>query len=298
MNKKTFIKKIIISLVSFSLNFLCFAEKIQFSANSMTGKTNDSSSTTQLDGNAYILTETIEISADSISLFGDDYRFIKAFGNIKGKNLETKMEFSADVLNFDRTTKIATLIGNVKLIDIENSVTAKAQRIEYDQEKEIAILQIEVNLTQKENECSGAYAIYHKIDQILELSGNAQVKQNQDTFRAQNIHFDMETEEIKLGGNVKGSVTEKKDSKTTETTTNKDKKQTGKQKASENSENVVDKQFEVKEDNSKEEQNNTEIVDVKKEETESSVVKKVVQNNDSQENALRDDINENQKEGN
>ena len=35
----------------------------------------------------------------------------------------------------------------------------------------------------------------------------------------------METEEIKLGGNVKGSVTEKKDSKTTETTTKKDKKQ-------------------------------------------------------------------------
>lgn len=211
MNKKTFIKKIIISLVSFSLNFLCFAEKIQFSANSMTGKTNDSSSTTQLDGNAYILTETIEISADSISLFGDDYRFIKALGNIKGKNLETKMEFSADVLNFDRTTKIATLTGNVKLIDIENSVTAKAQRIEYDQKKEIAILQIEVNLTQKENECSGAYAIYHKIDQILELSGNAQVKQKKDTFRAQNIYFNMDTEEIKLGGNVKGSVTDTKE---------------------------------------------------------------------------------------
>ena len=95
--------------------------------------------------------------------------------------------------------------------DIENSVTAKAQRIEYDQEKEIAILQIEVNLTQKENECLGAYAIYHKKDQVLEISGNAQVKQKQDTFRAQNIHFNMETEEIKLGGNVKGSVTEKKD---------------------------------------------------------------------------------------
>ena len=276
MNKNICIKKIIISLVSFSLNFLCFAEKIQFSANSMTGKTNDSSSTTQLDGNAYILTETIEISADSISLFGDDYRFIKALGNIKGKNLETKMEFSADVLNFDRTTKIATLTGNVKLIDIENSVTAKAQRIEYDQEKEIAILQIEVNLTQKENECSGAYAIYHKIDQILELSGNAQVKQKQDTFRAQNIHFNMETEEIKLGGNVKGSVTEKKDSKTTETTPKKDKNQSKVQKKSEDSENSVEKKNDSKELSSEVLQNNDETTEIK-EENKSTIVQKVEQ---------------------
>ena len=75
---------------------------------------------------------------------------------------------------------------------------------------------INENLTQKENECSGAYAIYHKIDQILELSGNAQVKQKKDTFRAQNIYFNMDTEEIKLGGNVKGSVTDTKESDTKE----------------------------------------------------------------------------------
>ena len=126
------------------------------------------------------------------------------------------MEFTADTLNFDRTTKIAKLIGNVELIDTENSVKAKAQRIEYNQDKEIAILQIEVYLTQKENECTGAYAIYHKKQQILELSGNAQVKQKKDIFRAQNIYFNMDTEEIKLGGNVKGSVTDTKESETKE----------------------------------------------------------------------------------
>ena len=192
------------------------AENIIFSANSMNGKSNDKNSTTELKGNAYILTSSMEIKADSIVLFGEDYRFIKATGNISGKNLETKMEFTADTLNFDRTTKIAKLIGNVELIDTENSVKAKAQRIEYNQDKEIAILQIEVNLTQKENECTGAYAIYHKKQQVLELSGNAQVKQKKDTFRAQNIYFNMDTEEIKLGGNVKGSVTDTKESDTKE----------------------------------------------------------------------------------
>ena len=211
MNKKSFIKYFYISIFLFVIHSQLFAEKIIFSANSMTGKTGDSSSTTELKGNSYILTETMEISADAITLSGDDYRFIEAIGKVKGKNLETKMEFTADTLNFDRTTKIAKLIGNVELIDTENSVKAKAQRIEYNQDKEIAILQIEVNLTQKENECTGAYAIYHKKQQVLELSGNAQVKQKKDTFRAQNIYFNMDTEEIKLGGNVKGSVTDTKE---------------------------------------------------------------------------------------
>lgn len=216
MNKKSFIKYFYISIFLFVIHSQLFAEKIIFSANSMTGKTGDSSSTTELKGNSYILTETMEISADAITLYGDDYRFIEATGKVKGKNLETKMEFTADTLNFDRTTKIAKLIGNVELIDTENSVKAKAQRIEYNQDKEIAILQIEVNLTQKENECTGAYAIYHKKQQVLELSGNAQVKQKKDTFRAQNIYFNMDTEEIKLGGNVKGSVTDTKESDTKE----------------------------------------------------------------------------------
>lgn len=211
MNKKSFIKYFYISTFLFVIHSQLSAEKIIFSANSMTGKTGDSSSTTELKGNSYILTETMEISADAITLSGDDYRFIEATGKVKGKNLETKMEFTADTLNFDRTTKIAKLIGNVELIDTENSVKAKAQRIEYNQDKEIAILQIEVYLTQKENECTGAYAIYHKKQQILELSGNAQVKQKKDTFRAQNIYFNMDTEEIKLGGNVKGSVTDTKE---------------------------------------------------------------------------------------
>ena len=211
LNKKSFI-----SLLLIIFTMTIHAENIIFSANSMNGKSNDKNSTTELKGNAYILTSSMEIKADSIVLFGEDYRFIKATGNISGKNLETKMEFKSDFLDFDRTTKIAVLSGNVSLIDTENSVTAKAQRIEYDQNKEIAILQIEINLTQKENECTGAYAIYYKKDQILEISGNAQVKQKKDTFRAQNIHFDMETEEITLGGNVKGSVTDTKETTTKE----------------------------------------------------------------------------------
>jgi len=195
------------------LSISLFAEKISFSANSMTGQAGNSNSTTRLAGSAYIVTETMEISSDYIELSGDDYRFIKAEGNVVGKNIETNMEFTCNQLEYDRTTKVASLKGNVNLVDVDNNVRADAQMIDYNQDTNIAILQIKINLTQKDNVCTGEYAVYQKDEQLLELSGNAQIKQKDDTFRAQHITLNMDTQEITLDGNVKGSVKDTKEKK-------------------------------------------------------------------------------------
>ena len=186
------------------------AEKIIFSANRMTGQAGNSSTTTTLSGNAYIKTETMEIQADDVELSGDNYRYIKASGNITGKNTESHMDFTCESLEYDRTTKIALLKGNVKLDDKDNDVRAESQIIEYNQDLEIAILQVQIRLTQKDNICTGSYAVYYKTSQLLEISGNAQVQQKEDVFRAQNITLDMNTQDITLGGNVKGKVTDTK----------------------------------------------------------------------------------------
>lgn len=208
-------KNISIILVLFSVSYI-FAERIIFSANNMTGKSGDSNTTTTLNGNGYIKTKSMEIQADYIELSGDDYRYISANGKVSGKNLEANMDFTCDEIEYDRETKIAKLKGNVELVDIDNDVKAKAQIISYDQNADIAILQVRINLTQKDNVCSGSYAIYYKKDQILELSGNAQIKQKDDTFRAQHITLDMDTQDITLGGNVKGTVTDSKSKDTEE----------------------------------------------------------------------------------
>ncbi len=205
-NKITFLS--LISLILMPLS----AEKILFSANRMTGQAGNTNTTTTLSGNAYIKTESMEIQADNVELSGDNYRYIKSTGNISGNNSEAHIEFTCDSLEYDRTTKIALLKGNVKLLDKDNDVTANAQIIEYNQDSEIAILQIQINLTQKDNVCSGSYAVYYKDSQLLEISGNAQVMQKEDLFRAQYITLDMNTQDITLGGNVKGKVTDTKES--------------------------------------------------------------------------------------
>ena len=204
-------KKVILLSVIFIFSFsFVFGEKITFSASSMSGQAGNTNTTTMLKGNAYIKTETMEINADEVELSGEDFRYIKATGKVEGKNLETKMDFSCESLEYDRELKTAVLKGGVVFKDVENDVEANAEVIEYNQETEIVILQINVKLIQEDNVCTGSYGIYYKENQLLELSGNAQVQQKDDTFRAQHITLNLDTQEITLGVNVKGSVTDTK----------------------------------------------------------------------------------------
>ncbi|MGP1602840.1 MAG: LptA/OstA family protein [Treponema sp.] len=196
------------SLVLFTAS-LC-AEKISFSAGSMKGIVGDKSDTTELSGGAYVLTESMEISADSIKMSGKDFRFIEAAGTVKGKNSEAELEFECGSLKYDRETKIAELFDSVSLTDVKNNVTATAQMIEYNQTSDIAVMQMEIELKQKDNVCKGAYAVYRKKDQMLELSGNAQIKQGDDSFRAQEITLNLDSQEITLDGRVKGSIVDER----------------------------------------------------------------------------------------
>lgn len=237
-------KKLLCSLIFiFSINAL-FAEKIIFSANSMSGQTGNSNTTTSLKGNAYIKTESMEIQADFIELSGEDYRNIMAKGNVVGTNTESHMDFTCEEMTYDRETKVATLQGNVNLTDTDNDVKAQAQIIEYNQDTDIAVLQIRINLLQKDNVCTGSYAVYNKEQQILEISGNAQVKQKEDIFRAQHITLDMDTQDITLGGNVKGTVTDSKEVKPKEDKTDK----SGKDKKEDTTEDSETENSETKQD--------------------------------------------------
>ena len=204
--KKLSVFTVVFTLISFSI----FSETITFSADSMTGTAGSKKDVTVLSGNACVKTSSMEIKADSIELSGEDFRFITADGNVTGSNSESKMDFTCGKFKFDRITKIARLEDSVNLIDMTNDVDAEAQLIEYNQTTEIAVMQIGVTLKQKDNTCTSAYAVYRKNDQILEMSGNPKIIQGQDSFRAQEITLNLESQEITLDGRVRGTVSDTK----------------------------------------------------------------------------------------
>lgn len=192
-----------------------FADTIQFKADSMTGNTGTGQENTVLSGRAWISTEDIEINAETIELSGSNYDIITATGNVSGVNTGSGISFTADRLSYDRRTDIVKLEGNVTLVDTENEVTATAYLIEYNQKTETAVLQMNVRLVQKESICTSALATWRKDEKMLEMSGSPKIVRKDDTFTAQEITFNLDTEEITLDGKVRGTVTDTSGTETT-----------------------------------------------------------------------------------
>ncbi len=189
------------------------AETITFRADRMTGNTKDGEDYAKLIGNASILTSSVELYADTIELSGTDYRYIKAVGNVSGSNTKSKIDFTCVEFFYDRVTKISNMQDTVHLVDRENETVANSQLMEYNENDGSVVMQISVAMQQKDNVCTGSYAIYNTNLRTLFLSGNPQITQGSDTFRAQEIVLNLDTNEVTLDGRVRGSVTKTNDKK-------------------------------------------------------------------------------------
>ncbi|MCR5623288.1 MAG: organic solvent tolerance protein OstA [Treponema sp.] len=186
-----------------------YGEMVMFRADSMTGKSGNTGEFARLSGNASITTSSVEIFADVIELSGKDYRYIKAIGNVSGSNIKEKIDFTCAEMLYDRELKLSSMQDTVHLVDRANETIANAQMMEYDEKSGSVVMQISVAMQQKDNVCTGSYAIYNTQTRKLFLSGNPQVIQGTDTFRAQEIVLDLDTNEVTLDGRVRGAVKRK-----------------------------------------------------------------------------------------
>jgi lipopolysaccharide export system protein LptA len=102
--------------------------------------------------------------------------------------------------------KIARLEGNSTLEDRKNEIVARARFIEYNDEQEIAMLQISVRLFKDNLVCRSEYAVYRRNEKTLVLSGFPVVFKKDDEFRADRIHVDLDTDDVIMEGDVRGSI--------------------------------------------------------------------------------------------
>ena len=193
--------------------------KITFSADKLQGSGGKGQTSTSLTGNAKVSVDSLNIYGERIELYGKDYRYIKASGNVTGEDAEKGFTFSAASLSYDRETEVAEFMGQAKVEDTKNKVETSAERIEYNQKTEIILLQMAVKLKSKGIACDSLFAVYNRNTSMLELTGKPTVKKGKDEFKAARISVNLDTEDIKLEGKVSGSVTEEKEEETTKTET-------------------------------------------------------------------------------
>ncbi|MCL2382553.1 MAG: hypothetical protein FWC64_13355 [Treponema sp.] len=177
-----------------------------FRADSMSGGRATGREITVLTGNAEVLADNFLLRADRIEIHGSDNRFIEGVGNVEGHELEKDIFFRTDRLRYDRTLRIARLEGNSTLEDRQNEVVARARFIEFDDMNEIAVLQVSVRLFSEDLVCRADYAVYNRIEQTLLLSGFPVVHRDGDEFRADRIMVDLNTNDIVMEGDVRGSI--------------------------------------------------------------------------------------------
>ena len=177
-----------------------------FKADRMSGGKATGREITVLSGNAEVLSDKLLLQADRIEIDGSDNRFIDCSGNVQGHEIEKNIFFKTDRLSYDRTLKIARLEGNSSLEDRENEIVTRARFIEYNDKQETAILQISVRLFKDNLVCRSEYAVYHRVEKILVLSGYPIVYKKDDEFRAERIRVDLDTDDVIMEGNVKGII--------------------------------------------------------------------------------------------
>jgi lipopolysaccharide export system protein LptA len=182
------------------------ADTFTFKADHMSGSRASGREITVLVGHAEVRSNTLLLRADRIEIQGKNSQFIDCIGNVWGMEEEKLIVFQTDRLRYDRTLKIARLEGNSTLEDKENEVVAKGRFIEYNEMTEVTIFQISVRLFKKNMVCRSEYAVYHRINKLLDLSGFPVVFKENDEFRAERIRVDLDTEDVNMEGDVTGAI--------------------------------------------------------------------------------------------
>ena len=162
--------------------------------------------TTILIGNAEVRSDNILLRADRIEIQGDNNQFIDCIGHVWGFEEEKNILFITDRLRYDRRLKIARLEGNSTLEDRQNNIVARGRFIEYDDVNEITVFQIAVRLFKDDMVCRSEYAVYHRRDKILDLSGFPIVYKKDDEFHADRIRVDLDTDDVLMEGSVSGTI--------------------------------------------------------------------------------------------
>jgi len=183
-----------------------FADTFTFRAERMTGSKALGRETTILTGNAEVRSDNLLLRAVRIEIHGDDNQFIDCSGGVWGFEEEKNILFYTDRLRYDRKLKIARLEGNSTLEDRKNEIVARGRFIEYDDENEIAVFQLSVRLFKDNMVCRSEYAVYHRIEKLLDLSGFPIVYKKDDEFKADRIRVDLDTDDVTMEGAVSGTI--------------------------------------------------------------------------------------------
>ena len=187
------------------------AESFSFSSDSLTTVTAEGRERTLLRGNARVISESTEMTADRIEIFGEDSRYIVCTGDVRVVDSEQGIRLESQKLFYDRDLDIIRIDGYANMVDEKNELIVEGGFLENLGDEDITVIQIGVRIMKPDMVSRSEFARFNREEEILELSGNPHVIWKGDEYRASRIVMNLDTEEITLEGSVQGTVQETED---------------------------------------------------------------------------------------
>ena len=205
MNRKLTILLVLI-LVTLSVS----AESISFAGGESSLTLREGQKSVTLSGGAEVSTGSITITSDSMSLTGDDWRYVECTGNIVITDSERGLEIRTSTLWFDREAETIIISSWFEIDDTEQDLYATAGSLRYDMKDEKLELGMQVTLMRISDgevmTCSSESLTYDRNNEFVSLRGKSRVEWKGDEYSADIISVDLRNDEISLSGRIRGTI--------------------------------------------------------------------------------------------
>ncbi len=190
---------------------LLFADNITFSGGTSSIVLRDGRENVVLSGGASVTVESMEISADSITLSGDNWRYVSCSGNTTVKDESRGISIRTSSIWYDRSAERILISSWFEIDDTENEVSATGAALEYSLSDERLQLDKDVSLLKNTDDngimrCSAESVIFSRSDNTVQLRGSASVDWDGDSYEAEVISVDLDTDSISLDGRIRGTI--------------------------------------------------------------------------------------------
>ncbi len=165
---------------------------------------------TILSGHAMVTSGNSVIRADEIELYGHDFQYAEATGDVSVVDSKKGITLTSQNLFYDRKADLSRVDGYAEMEDAKNQLVVKGGFLENEGNDGITIVQIGVRILKvsegKVMACRSEFARYDRNADSLLLSGTPVVYWKGDEYRAARIAVNLKTDEISLEGNVSGTI--------------------------------------------------------------------------------------------
>ena len=206
MNKHIVTLLILLSLSLFPL----LSESITFSGGESSLSLREGQKSVTLSGGAAVKTGSITIESDSMTLSGDDWRYVECTGSVVIRDSDKDLEIRTSGLWFDRTEELILISSWFEIDDTSQDLYATAGSLRYSMKDEKLELSMSVTLMRISDgsvmTCSSESLTYDRTNEFVSLRGKSKVVWKGDNYEADIISVNLRDDEITLSGRIRGTI--------------------------------------------------------------------------------------------